>query len=197
MSTSAFNIEREIICQFKTGNEFAFEQIFNKSKGKLKGFLLNTLPSDEDIESVLQDIYIKLWISRNFIDPDRNIEAFLFSIARNIVIDLMRKRLHKVKYLEEIYLQLKEDQVNNLDTLKMVEYSELEKKIVELIEKLPEKRKQIFKFNRINGLTYKEIAVKLNISENTVDTQIRKALEFLRIELKHFLFLLTWIYLNQ
>ncbi|MEN8123314.1 MAG: sigma-70 family RNA polymerase sigma factor, partial [Bacteroidota bacterium] len=86
---------------------------------------------------------------------------------------------------------------NNLDTLATVEYSELERVIFELIEKLPKKRQIIFKLNKIDGLTYKEIAAKLDISENTVDTQMRKALAFLRSEMKHFLSLILFIYLNN
>jgi RNA polymerase sigma-70 factor (ECF subfamily) len=58
----------------------------------------------------------------------------------------------------------------------------LEIYLEDLIEKLPAKRREIFKMNRSEGLTYKEIATRLNISENTVDTQIRKSLHLLRQE---------------
>lgn len=184
---SILNIELELVEQFKSGNEKAFELIFHRSKGKLKGFLNKVLPCGEDTESVLQEIYLKLWFSKKFIKKDKNFETYLFAIARNMVIDVMRKRLHKQKYLEILYHQLKESNDNSLNTLAKVEYSELEKKIFELIEKLPEKRQIIFKLSRINGLTYKEISKKLNISENTVDTQMRKALVFLREEIKLFL----------
>ncbi len=197
MAGSDLNIEQQIVNQFKSGSEFAFELIFHRSKGKLKGFLQKVLPKDEDAESVLQEVYLKLWVTRESVNTENNFEAFLFSIARNLVIDIMRKRFHKQKYLEELYSQLKEGERNNLDTLKKVEYSELERKIFELIEKLPEKRQQIFKLNRINGLTYKEIAERLNISENTVDSQMRKALEFMRIEMKYFVTILLFTYLSK
>lgn len=197
MKVSDFNIEKELVEQFKSGNEMAFELIFHRSKGKLKGFLKNVLPYGEDEESVLQEIYLKLWSNRKSIKADKKFETYLFAIARNMVIDVMRKRFYKQKYLEDLYCQLKEGQENNLDTLDRVEYSELEKKVFELIGKLPEKRQVIFKLNRIDGLTYKEIADKLEISENTVDTQIRKALVFLRNEMKYFVTLMLWIYLNK
>ena len=197
MAGSDLNIEKQIINQFKSGNELAFELIFHRSKGKLKGFLKKVLPVDEDTESILQEIYLKLWLSRKSINPDNNFETFFFTIARNLVIDVMRKRLHKEKYLEELYNQLKEGERNSLGTLEKVEYSELERRIFELIGKLPEKRQQIFKLNRINGLTYREIAQNLNISENTVDSQMRKALDFLRIEMKQFLTIFIFIYLNN
>lgn len=191
------NIEKELVKQFKAGNEMAFELIFHRTKGKLMGFLKKVLPVGEDEESVMQEIYLKLWSKRTIVETDKNFETFLFTLARNMVIDVMRKRLSKQKYLENLYSQLKEGQKNSMDTLAAVEYSELEQKIFELINKLPEKRQEIFKLNRIEGLTYKEIAAKLDISENTVDTQIRKALTFLRSEMKNFISLLLLVYLNS
>jgi len=190
-------IEKELLEKFRLGNELAFELIFHRSKGKLKGFLIKVLPRDEDVESILQEIYLKLWYGRKSIDTDKNFETYLFAIARNMVIDVMRKRFHKQKYLEDLYYKLKQESVNNLDALAAVEYSELERRILELIEKLPKKRQIIFKLNRIDGLTYKEIAKKLNISENTVDTQMRNALVFLRDEIKLLVGFILIIYLNK
>ena len=191
------NIEQELIEQFKAGNEIAFELIFHRTKGKLKGFLLKVLPCGEDAESILQEIYLKLWSHRKSIKADQNFETYLYAITRNLVVDVMRKRFHKQKYLEELYCHLKEGNENALDTLAKVEYSELERKIFELIEKLPEKRQVIFKLNKIDGLTYKEIAIMLSISENTVDSQMRQSLAFLRTEMKHFLSLMLLIYLGN
>jgi RNA polymerase sigma-70 factor (ECF subfamily) len=191
------NIEQELVEQFRAGNEMAFELIFHRTKGKLKGFLLKVLPCGEDAESILQEIYLKLWSHRKSIKTDKNFETYLYAIARNMLIDVMRKRIHKLKYLEELYSHIKEDNENSLDTLATVEYSELEIKIFELIKRLPEKRQIIFRLNKIEGFTYKEIADKLNISENTVDSQMRQALAFLRTEMKHFLSLMIWIYLGN
>ena len=193
MGISDLHIGKELIEQLRSGNEAAFETIFHKSKGKLKGFLVKVLPKGEDEESILQEIYLKLWSTRRFLQPDKNFEAFLFAIARNRVIDVMRKRLHRQKYLESLYLQLKEEQGNSLDAYAAVKYSELERIIFDLIEKLPEKRKEIFRLNRMEGLTYKEIANRLNISENTVDSQMRKAMAFLHEEMKHFLGIIIWL----
>jgi RNA polymerase sigma-70 factor (ECF subfamily) len=186
-SVSGSDIKKTLVEQFISGNEMAFELIFHQTKGKLKGFLVKALPQGEDEESILQEVYLSLWSGRKSIRTDKNFESYLFAIARNRVIDAMRKRLHKQKYLEELYSRLKEGHENSLDTLAVVEYTELEKKIFELIEKLPEKKQLIFKLNRMEGLTYKEIARKLNVSENTVDLQIRSALSFLRNEMNHFL----------
>ena len=190
-------IERELVNQFRLGNEMAFELIFHRTKGRLKGFLLKVLPVDEDIESIMQEIYLKLWDNRKSVKVERKFETYLYAITRNMVVDLMRKRFQKQKYLEELLSNLKEGDENSLDTSVVVGYSELEKRIYEAIERLPEKRKIIFKLSKIDGLSYKEIASKLDISENTVDSQLRKALTFMRSDMKHFLSAMLWIYLNN
>ncbi len=188
-------IEKELVEKLRNGNEMAFEVIFHRTKGKLKGFLLKVLPVGEDEESIIQEIYLKIWSSRKSIKANRSFETYLFAIARNFVVDIMRKRYHKQKYLEELCSQLNDEVSDCLDGQKILQYSELEKKIHELIERLPEQRQIIFKLNRIEGLTYKEIAKKLDISENTVDTQMRGALTFLRKEMKQFLSILILAYL--
>jgi len=172
----------------------AFEVIFHRTKGKLNGFLVKVLPVGEDAESIIQEIYLKIWSSRKSIKTNRSFETYLFAIARNMVVDVMRKRFHKQKYLEELCNQMKEEGNDCLDAHQILQYSELEKKIFERIEKLPEQRQIIFKLNRIEGLTYKEIAKKLDISENTVDSQMRSALAFLRKEMKSFLSILILAY---
>jgi len=189
------NIEQELVRQFKAGNEMAFELIFHGTKGKLKGFLLRVLPCGEDAESIMQEIYLKLWSGRESINADKNFETYLYAIARNLVIDVMRKRFHKQKYLEALYNHIKESNENSPDALETIEYSELERKIFALIEKLPPKRQDILRLNKIEGLSYKEIATRLNISENTVDSQLRQALSFLRTEMKNYLSLLLLLYL--
>lgn len=191
---SKIHIDQTIISKLKAGDELAFELIFHRTKGKLKGFLCKVLPYDEDPESVMQEVYVKIWTNAKNIDPDKNFETFLFAIARNMVIDILRKKLQQQKYLESVFEQVKETNEMNLehDTL---EYSELEKKIVDAVERLPEKRRLIFKMSRQDGLTYKEISNKLHISENTVDTQIRSALNFLRREVSEYVSIMLLYFL--
>jgi RNA polymerase sigma-70 factor, ECF subfamily len=191
------NIEQELVRQFKAGNEMAFELIFHGTKRKLKGFLLKVLPCGEDSESVMQEIYLRLWSGRESINADKNFETYLYAIARNLVIDVMRKRFHKQKYLEALYNHIKEVNENSPDALETVEYSELERKIFSLIEKLPPKRQAILRLNKFEGLSYKEIAHRLNISENTVDSQLRQALAFLRAGMKHYLCLALLIFISN
>src|SRR5690554_7793373 len=72
---SKFFYEKELLDRLKQGDEMAFELIFHRSKGKLMGFLKKSLPADEDEESVMQDIYLKLWVGRKTIHSDKDFET--------------------------------------------------------------------------------------------------------------------------
>ena len=80
-------------------------------------------------------------------------------------------------------------------TQKQLEYNELRQVVYAAIERLPEKRREIFKLSRLQGKTYKEIAIELQISENTVDTQMRKSLHTLHNDLDQYLRLILLIFL--
>lgn len=175
------NKDQDLLLRLRKGDEVAFELVFYRYKGKLYDFIRRSLPADEDVESLVQEVFTKLWINREQLDPDKSLNAFLYTLARNEMFGHLRKLLVRRKYLEELNFELYE-QGNS--TERQFEYNELRREISRLIDELPEKRREIFELSRNEGLSYKQIAQQLGISENTVDTQIRKALAFLKEQLK-------------
>jgi RNA polymerase sigma-70 factor (ECF subfamily) len=176
------NKDEDLMPRIKNGDEVAFELVFHRYKGYLLDFINKSLPKEEDAEGIVQEVFVKLWTNRDKLDPSKSLNAFLYTIARNELYGHLRKLLSKRKYLEELYFS-SNDPVNTPE--KEIEYLELEKTVASLIKSLPEKRREIFILSREEGLTYKEIARQLGISENTVDTQIRKALSFLKEGLRN------------
>ncbi len=175
--------DKDLIIRIKRGDEVAFELVFYKYKGKLYDFIRRSLPEEEDVESIVQEIFVKLWLNRLNLDPDQSFNGYIFAIARHEIYGHLRKLLTRKKYNEELFHSLQE---SSNTTENQIEYQELEKIIEEIIEEMPEKRKEIFKQSRLEGLSYREISEKRNISENTVDTQIRKALNFLKKKLQNY-----------
>ncbi len=177
----------------KEGDEVAFELVFYRYKGKLNDFIRHSLPAGEDAESMVQEIFTKLWINRHLLDPDKSLNAFLYRIARNEIFGHLRKVLVRRKYLEELSFSL---EGSSETTQRQIEYKELKTLVAQLVGAMPEKRRQVFLLSREEGLSYKEIATQLGISENTVDSQIRKALDYLKENLRKklllILFFLFW-----
>ena len=96
---------------------------------------------------------------------------------------MLRKRISENCYIDYM---LQQNLLFADDLEKQIEDKELCEIINQLLQQLPERRLEIFRMSRDENLTYKQIAEKLQISENTVDTQIRNVLNFLRRELKKY-----------
>lgn len=177
--------DSELVDRIKRGDEVAFELVFYKYKGKLYDFVKRSLPHEADPENIVQEVFVKLWVTRAILDSQQSLNAYLYTIARNEVFGHLRKLLVRKKYMEELHHQM----IESSDTTnRQIEYDELESIILKIIDEMPEKRREIFRESRVVGLSYREISEKHHISENTVDTQIRKALSFLKTKLKNYSF---------
>ena len=173
--------DSDLVERLKAGDQFAFEVLFYKYKNKLKGFVVNLTSPNIDPDEIVQKVFIKIWLQKEKLDNEKSFSSFLYTIAKNEVIDQLRYSVNKKIYMvgDDLLADLDiGDQTGNDPQL------EMEQKVDELIKKLPERRRQIFEMSRFEGLSYRQIAEQLDISENTVDTQIRKALNFLRAEIK-------------
>ena len=179
--------EQKLTQRLVSGDEMAFELLFYRYRGKVADFIRRSLPHRNDSEDVVLEVFLRVWFSKEKIDVQRPFAPYLFRIARNLVIDLLRKKVEHTIYLQnESFLS---NFSSNEAEIK-IEEKELQYWLESLINKLPEQRRKIFMMSRFEGFTYPEIAKKLNISENTVDTQIRRSLDYFRNEIKRIKMLL-------
>ena len=180
--------EKTLLRKLALGDEMAFEILFYRYRGKLGNFVKRSLPPSVDLEETVHEIFLRVWESHRFIDPERPFSPYLFRIARNLVIDELRKDIGHQLYLNDTTFL---SDFGSNSTEQLIEETELQNWFKALLDKLPEKRREIFELHRMEGLSYREIAKKMNISENTVDTQIRRALKLFREELKKIKLLLV------
>ncbi len=168
---------RKLVRRLRKGNVSAFNLIFEFYHQKVYNFCRQLLRKQEDAEEVTQEVFIALWQNREKMTIDTKLTTYIYSIARNQIYNIYRKSLYIQTYIEYLNANEKKPKLFTEDD---VLYNELNRFLNETIENLPPKRKEVFKLSRFDGLTYKEIAERMKISENTVDVQIRKALGFLR-----------------
>lgn len=169
--------ESQHINQLKKGDILSFEYLYNCWSGKLYNFVMRISRGDGYLaEEIVQYVFIKVWENHESLDPDKSFGAYLCTIAKNQLVNIYQHRMQEYLYQEKT---ISSEQSENT-TEKEVDYHLLEEYINSLIEQLPPARKEIFVLSRRSLLTNKEIAEKLHVSENTVESQITKAISFLR-----------------
>ena len=172
--------EKKLVQQLIIGDFEAFDHLFRKYNKRLYYFAKSILKSNEDAKDVVQEVFLRVWKNRSSIDSNSSFNSFLFTIAYNIIVDAMRKRVSEQKFRNQIIKNaIKERSTVNEE----MEYKELNSIYQKSIRELPSKRQLIYKMHRFENMTYKEIADKLNISVNTVRNQMTIAINFLKEKL--------------
>jgi RNA polymerase sigma-70 factor (ECF subfamily) len=163
------------------GNIQAFEKIFSLYHKRIYNFCIHLYQSSDDAQETVQRVFVALWEQRRQVDENKTLGTYLYSIARYMIYQDFRQQVYKKAALDHFLLNSNELSESTKDE---VLYNELLTYLEYLIERLPERQREIFKLSRFSNLTYQQIANNLNITENTVDTQIRRALNFLREKYK-------------
>jgi RNA polymerase sigma-70 factor (ECF subfamily) len=159
----------------------AFDNIYLLYSKRLYRFVYRFLKRETDTEEIVQEVFIKIWEARSKIDVYTSFESFIFTIAYNTTISLLRKRVTEKKYLD--YLMSVQITENEPDLVEQINFNDLNESFHQLLNKLTPRQKEIFLLSREQGLSHAEIAKKLNISENTVKNHIVSALSFLKTNL--------------
>ena len=189
MKIKAFPEQRE---------ETGFEDIYLSYFSKMKYFAKEYVISEEDAENIVQDVFVELWENKEMLNMHMNLIAYLFTTIKNKCLNHLRHKLvvqeTASKLQEEYTISLR----MNLDSLEAFDNNlfsdqDIEKIISRALDTLSEKCRTIFIMSKIEGKKQKEIAQELNISINTIETQMGIAYKKLRIELKDYFPILLFI----
>lgn len=169
--------DTELVNLLIRDDEAAFSELYVRYKDKLHYFCLSLLKSEEETNDIVQEIFIRLWESRIFINPDLSFSSFLYTIARNRILNYFRDIDIDAK-AKSILAQNKpvEEDIIESDLI----YTEYQNILKEAIEQLSPQRKKIFNMSRMDNMTHKEIAEQLGISVNTVQEHISESLRFIK-----------------
>jgi RNA polymerase sigma-70 factor (ECF subfamily) len=168
--------ENELILLLKQSNQEAFTTLYKKYWKQVYNFSRLYLTSQSVAEEVVQEVFIKVWESRDFMREGDNFKGLLFIITRNLIFNMHRKNLNEDFYKMTVLSAMESsyDIEEEIDAKNLSEYIDL------LIADLPPRRREIFNLSRKENKSYKEISQLLGVSEKTVENQIGEALKFLR-----------------
>jgi len=171
--TSIFkHIDYLAVKNLKQGDVKAFDDLFKKYSSRLYNFSVKYLKSTEEAEEVVQEVFLYIWDKREGLRPDNSFNAYIFTIAYNIIKKYFIKKSRDNAYKDDLIYTLLQ-QENNLD--KVIDYKFLLEKVELIINSLPNRRKEIFIKRKYDGLSVKQIADELGISPNTVENQLASA----------------------
>lgn len=176
----------KLINRFISGDKTAINDLYAEYSPRLYRFAMAYLKSESEVLDIIQEVFVNLWINRNKLKKDSNLDAYLFTIAKNTIVSVFRKKLSEKDYLEH----LKHKAItNSIDTESQFNYNQLSKELENLVEQLPPQRQKIYQLSKVQGLPNKTIATELGISVKTVEDHLSKASKFIKKNLTELGFL--------
>lgn len=181
-----------MVMEISNMDEELFESFYHRFFGKVFRFLLHHTRDNQEAEDLTHDVFLKFWNYRASFSETIPPDAQLLVIAKQVVINRYRREVLKKAALADREAEARTSYDETEVVLREAEASEELKKALDC---LPPRRREIFEKSRFQVMSYEEIAADMGISKNTVESQMVKALKFLRERLAHLTYLLLFLFL--
>jgi RNA polymerase sigma-70 factor (family 1) len=190
--------EEELLALLQRGDEAAFTEIYRRYWDRLYVVASHTLGSHQEAEEAVHDVFLKIWKRRETIVIRQTLRQYLAVAIKHEVIDRLRKQLRRRQLFEKFEqgsaitqgsLITKGSAITNDPTGEYIREKELAAELETTIRALPEKCQIVFRLSRGEGYSQREIARALGLSENTIESHMRRALHTLRNKFQRLLFL--------
>jgi len=170
--------ESKLIALLAEDSEYAFQLLYDRHRRRIYQTALRYLKSPILAQEVVQDVFLKLWFNRKNLKTDQPVEAWLYTITKNNLLNRIKKIANEWRAIKGAS-HLSEKFVDNIENnMQSAQYNELLQKA---IAHLPEQQQKVFTLARYEQLTYIEIGEHLGISPLTVKTHMSRALDSIKI----------------
>jgi len=154
-----------------------YRQVFRELYKPVRNFIYFRCSDSDMAEDIAQDVFLKLWETRSRIDK-RTVKAFVYTIAHNLTINNVKRR-----QLQYNFRKAPAPDRDNDSPDKMMEMQEYDQKLQDVLGSLPQGGREVFLMNRLEDLTYQEIAARLGLSVKAIEKRMSKVLKILREKL--------------
>ena len=175
--------DEDLMQEIKAGNMFAFDALYKKYCKRVYKFGYSILKTREEVENLMQDVFLNLWKNRYKVEKDSSIKSYIFTTTYNSAISIIRKKARESEFIE--YLKSVQE-INEEPVNVELEYNELTEKVNDIVNHLPDRQKEVYLLHKVEGLKYLEIAERLNISVNTIENHMCRALKTIREKLGNY-----------
>ncbi|WP_276373316.1 RNA polymerase sigma-70 factor [Chryseolinea sp. H1M3-3] len=177
----------QLLTTLQAGDITAFEMIFKTYYQTLCNYAYSFVQDRDEAEEIVQSTFLSVWEKKENLAIHTGVKPYLYAMVRNASLNVLKHE--KIKQ-QHVTAQLSVAERSTESVTRTVMASELEERIYQAMNKLPEQCRMVFKLSRFEELKYAEIADQLNISIKTVENQMGKALKIMREQLKDYLPLL-------
>lgn len=173
-------LDQELFALLKKGNEKAFADIFNRYQASLFDFAYKRIRDKDDAKDIVQEIFVRLWNNRADLQIRTSLRSYLYRSVLNGALNILSHRVIKEEYVNSLQQTI---EANAQAADYHIRETDMEKLIEAEIAALPPKMREVFEMRKKEYLSNREIAGKLGISEQTVETHMKRALRALRLRL--------------
>jgi len=184
--------EKLLLLELSKGNEKAFNKLYDVYWERLFSYVVRIVETNTEAEDVTQEVFITLWNMRKKLPVIRSLNSYLLVMARNRAVKHMLQSTNERKYLDSLAAYLDVNHENSVEQALIA--NDLSSFIDKEIADLPLKMQEIFILSRKQGLSNKEIAQKLTISDHTVKKQINNSIKHIRAKLDNLLSSLVMVF---
>lgn len=187
------NKEVQLCESIRQGDKNSFEYVFRTYYGNLCQYASQILTDKDASEEVVQELFYQLWQKRAAFQVTTSLKSYLFRAVHNSCLNYIKH--HKIK---ETYVQHYQQENSGIavNQHQAIELKELQSRISRAVEMLPPERRKVFMMIRYEERKYKEVAELLGISVKTVENQMGKAMQSLRVALKDYLPVISAVIIN-
>lgn len=184
----------DLLKRIKEGDEPSFERLFHALYPRLCAYANKFLNDLDEAEEIVQQVFVTIWKNRALLDESLSSTGYLYTAVRNNCFTQLEHLRVQDKYANLLF-NVYQSSPNHVNQDEQLIATELERDFQKALATLPEQCRTIFTLSRIDGLKYREIAVRLNISVKTVETQMSRALHKMRLQLKEYITLLILLHI--
>mgnify|MGYP002517551300 FL=1 len=179
---------KNAIIRFREGDRTAFETIYRQYWRKVYSFTRLYIRDSFEQEEVVQQVFIRLWEKRSLVDADKDFDGFLFIITRNLIFNRARRSFTTEPlsdFIDGAGPEFYQDIEGGIDA------GFLREAVDRLVSEMPPRQREAFLLSRRGGVSIKDIAEIMGITEKGVQRNINLALKFLKSNLPLFLIFLS------
>jgi RNA polymerase sigma-70 factor (ECF subfamily) len=194
MSMRPEDTDEDLMVQYQQGEVRAFEVLLTKHRKPVYNFILRFVGDKETAEDVLQETFMRVIRGAESYKRQAKFTTWVYTIARNLCVDMSRRRKHRKHASLDAPMDASEESGTLLDVVPSTEMGsdrktvnkELHATMQRAIESLQEDQREVFLMREFLDMPFKQIADVVGVSENTVKSRMRYALEKLRLELDEY-----------